>query len=105
MTPVKKNPNAFNIFTLQQEIESIVEDTGKQENKADFQKWLVRLYKAGAMLAIVQQQYTLHPSINPAARKEERLMLAEIPGSLDMLNVQIMQTISVLRNMERETKS
>ena len=101
----KKNQNTFNIITLQQEIESIAESVGKQESKNDFQNWLIRLYKAGTMLAIVQQQYTVHPSKNPVDRAAEKSMLANIPSAMDSLNVNIMRTISVLRSMEREAST
>ena len=98
---MNEQKNTFDIFTLQAEIDSIAEDIGKQKTRSDYHDWLVRLYKAGAMLALVWKQYDLHPAHNSVERKAEKEMLSQIPGTMESLNIQIMQAIINLKNAGR----
>lgn len=93
-----KLKHSFDIQDLQRELESIANAVGTQKTKADYHKWLVRLYKAASMISLVQQEYDLHHSHNA----EEKAMLAEIPGSLDMLNIYAQQALSQLRDIWRK---
>jgi len=84
---MKKDKSRITIRSIGEELDSIIADVDKQRTKADLHRWLIRIYKAAAKLAVIQESFTQRPSLNPIQRNNEQELLKEIPASLETLNM------------------
>lgn len=98
---MKKDKNKITIQDIGEELDSIIADVDKPKTKADLHKWLIRIYKAAAKLAVIQEGFTQRPSLNPIQRKNERELLKEIPASLETLNILAQKAVTELNLKEK----